>query len=777
MNEYCKQIEAALQTTVFHSPTSYSWFGVACPSLSPTIKRALAPETARNFLLLTLQRQLYNNFYRYGFATPVEQDAVVRPLMGMTPFVEALSTANSGNGYWDEIWTVRKIEGDNVVVWKEGLELWVRSKDCLVSENSQIAPDIRVSLRLPKDLFNISPGFYVALSNRAFAGEEAQGVVRFYWNFSSGGAVHFMQEVTTSLNQAGLPFQVKILKDPKQFTRCDPVILYIRKNDYKTVSEILSTLYPLVAVDLKPGTPAFTKRLAAGLGLAEDPGQGASFGEHRCHILAEGMLRAYEQREQSLDRRLQVVEDCFAEAGISLEKPYLNPGSEDYYHFQPQCEPQAQSYHGPVPMVSTASQPEMFLHTAHQIGQRLVQEALWYQDQCNWLGASYWSDGSQQRQPQQVYRALGPELYDGTSGIALFLAELYAITRDAEIRQTALGAIRQALARVDIIPPIHRMGLYSGWMGIALAAARIGAVLGEGALLHQSKQLAARAMHEHQDQREFDLIYGNAGAIVALLVLQDMLDDTSLLDFAMQSGDELLITAQRSVRGYSWNSSALPTQRNLTGLPHGTAGMGYALLELYQATGTLKYRSVAEGAFDYERHWFDADARNWPDFRQEPRRGKGGKKPSTFAISWCHGAPGIALARLRAYHLLKKETYKVEAEMALQTTHKMIEAALLTGRENFSLCHGLAGNAEVLLEGIQEIGQEWTNADTSALDVARHGIETAARSGGRWLCGTHSDETPGMLLGLAGIGYFYLRLYHRATPSILLLRREHFLAF
>jgi len=43
--------------------------------------------------------------------------------------------------------------------------------------------------------------------------------------------------------------------------------------------------------------------------------------------------------------------------------------------------------------------------------------------------------------------ALGPELYGGTSGIAIFLAQLFALTGELELRRTAEGAIRQALAQ------------------------------------------------------------------------------------------------------------------------------------------------------------------------------------------------------------------------------------------------------------------------------------------------------------------------------------------
>ena len=87
------------------------------------------------------------------------------------------------------------------------------------------------------------------------------------------------------------------------------------------------------------------------------------------------------------------------------------------------------------------------------------------------------------------YSALGPELYSGTCGMALFLSELYAATGEAAARRVALGAVRQALSRVNDLPPLARLGLHTGFSGIALAAARLGVVLGEQELLHRSANL------------------------------------------------------------------------------------------------------------------------------------------------------------------------------------------------------------------------------------------------------------------------------------------------
>jgi len=772
-NYYREQIVNALQVTMIHSPTTYSWFGKLSPQLPPFVKRALTPQSARDYLLFSLQSHLYNNFYCQGSAVTPRQETRELLSVGTIPFVQDLSVVNSGGGYWNEGWEVRAIGNGTIAVRGEDLDLWVRAEDCLAPPGASIVLGMQLSLRFPKEFLGIAPGFYMALSNKAFSRNDPQPLVRLYWNLGAEGAVHFMRSVTSMLNRVDIPFKLKVLNDLSRFTRCDAVVLYIRKSDYSTVSEMLGGIYPEVAKHLRQRIPVFTKLLAVGVGFAEDPGQGESFGQQSCRLLAEGMIRAYEQGKKSVEERLQVVLDYFTEHGISPEKPFLNPGSLDDYTFQ--CPSKQLPHLGANTAIKSHADPNRrtFLETADEIGWRLSHEAVWYLDHCNWMGTL--PQISPYDQYDVSYRTLMPELYSGTSGVALFLAELHAATGNAAARHTALGAIRQALSRADALPPSYRLGFYTGQMGIAFAAARVGRILGQEELLDSAMQLLQHATHDNQDEYEFDVMSGNAGAIVALVILRDMLDNASLLDSAIQLGDKLLQTADKRDTGYSWRSPTFSRHRNLTGFSHGTAGVGYALLELFQATGDSKYSRAAEQAFNYERHWFDADAGNWPDFREETRQSKRGKYPLIFSTTWCHGAPGVTLSRLRAYEILEEETCKAEAVIGLQTTGKIVEMWLDSETGNYSLCHGLTGNAEVLLYGSQVLGRGWTDRPAPVLAVANRGIEESAKDGHLWLCGTRGGETPGLMLGLAGIGYFYLRLYNPAIPSILLLRRESFL--
>jgi len=311
-----------------------------------------------------------------------------------------------------------------------------------------------------------------------------------------------------------------------------------------------------------------------------------------------------------------------------------------------------------------------------------------------------------------------------------------------------------------------RLGLYTGWLGIAFAAARVGVLLEEHALLTRAARLVRRSLALPRDRWAFDLMSGRAGAIVALLALQPMLDDASLVEAAARLGDELLVSAERSRGGSSWRSPGLRNQRNLTGLSHGVAGAAHALLALFSATGEVRYAAAARQALRYEQHWFDATVSNWPDFRGDPAASRGRAVAPAFSTFWCHGAPGIALARLRARAILGDAVWEAETRTAIATTCAMLEAALETGTGNFSLCHGLAGNADIVLQATRLLDQPGSGWQELCCRVARHGLDRHGNGAAPWPCGTHSGETPNLMLGLAGIGYFYLRLGCQATPSV-----------
>ena len=75
---------------------------------------------------------------------------------------------------------------------------------------------------------------------------------------------------------------------------------------------------------------------------------------------------------------------------------------------------------------------------------------------------------------------------------------------------------------------------------------------------------------------------------------------------------------------------------------------------------------------------------------------------------------------------------------------------------DFSLCHGLSGICETLLYAYQILKDNTYRL--LAENIGLYGIKNYLNSGISWPCGIKGGETPGLMLGLAGIGNFYLRL-------------------
>jgi class II lanthipeptide synthase len=332
MNDHVALMAAGLAAVRVHSETSYSWFGQRNPLLPKAIRATIGPQDAREYILYALQQQLYHYFYCPGTAVPARNPTVVgHRLTWWTEFVGDLSAANNGTGSLEPGWRVHTIEGDHIVVERHGLHLWMKPDEVWLTHDSRPEPGVAASIRLPKELLRRSPGFYLALGNEGLPPRHTDTVIRLYWNLVAYAAPQLVSLLTTQLNAARIPFRLKVINDPERYTRCDAAVLYVPKRSYFEITDPVTNIYRELRASLQPGTPAFTKPLAPGLGLAEDPGTGDSFGMHRCRLFAEGIMNAHDAGQRSNDERLESLAASFTATGINCEQPYLNPGSTDSY--------------------------------------------------------------------------------------------------------------------------------------------------------------------------------------------------------------------------------------------------------------------------------------------------------------------------------------------------------------------------------------------------------------------------------------------------------------
>jgi lantibiotic modifying enzyme len=105
---------------------------------------------------------------------------------------------------------------------------------------------------------------------------------------------------------------------------------------------------------------------------------------------------------------------------------------------------------------------------------------------------------------------------------------------------------------------------------------------------------------------------------------------------------------------------------------------------------------LAGQAFAYEDCIFDSAQQNWPDLRHYHSWRATRVMPPPHQVAWCHGAAGIALSRLWAFEITGDATFAEAARKAGATVQRGACEEARVEETSSGLCHGLAGNADVL---------------------------------------------------------------------------------
>jgi type 2 lantibiotic biosynthesis protein LanM len=461
------------------------------------------------------------------------------------------------------------------------------------------------------------------------------------------------------------------------------------------------------------------------------------------------------------------ISDIFAATGMELVRQRLEHLSEDDLAKQlwfiraslatvPKTAHHVARVTPPVAVPPSAVTRAEILSQAIAIADRLDMMALRDAQHVSWLGitlardAEYWS-----------LTPLGADLYDGLPGIALFLAylgELTHVERYRQLAQTTCSTLQRSLTQYPAT--LTTIGGYSGWGGVIYALTHLAVLWGQPALLVEAEQMVERIADLIDRDDLLDVIAGSAGCIGSLLNLYQWRPAERTLAVAVQCGDRLLTTAQPMATGIGWQSARMP--QPLTGFSHGAAGMAWALLRLATVTGLGRFDTAAREAMAYERHLFVAAQGNWPDLRESsaaiPTPTAAGQ---TFMAAWCHGAPGIGLGRLTSLPCLEDREMRQDIAVALETTRAHGFGF------NHSLCHGALGNLDLLIEAHVRLGK--ADLQPHINDIAAMIVADIRQNG--WRCGNPLGvESPGLMTGLAGMGYELLRVAEPTrVPSVLAL--------
>ena len=349
------------------------------------------------------------------------------------------------------------------------------------------------------------------------------------------------------------------------------------------------------------------------------------------------------------------------------------------------------------------------------------------------------------------------DLYNGTAGIGLFLAYLGAVTNENRYTTLARQVMEAIRHQTQAEGELHRPGAFSGWGGLLYFYTHLAALWQDKTLLTEAEGIIDRFAATIEADHLLDVLGGVAGGLRGLLTLYRAAPASRTLSAALRCGDHLLAHAKAMPKGIGWTTPLSP-QLPLTGYSHGAAGIALSLLELAALSGEERFEHTALAAIEYERSLFSPERQNWPDLRDEKVRGT---SEAGYMVTWCHGAPGIALARLGSLAYHDDAATREEIALALKTTRTQGFGL------NHSLCHGDLGNLDVLLVASQVLDDAPYRAEVARLAAML--LKSIERQG--WCTGVPLGvETPGLMTGIAGIGYELLRLAKPdQVPSVLLL--------
>lgn len=343
--ELKNELTRILDSVEFLTPTAFRFnagpvhqpvgAGAAAPATAPGTTQGTAQGTAQGtdpnpLVVQSLGSLLYSFCYAHRFPGPPAHS----PYPADPGHVAKLLAGNLTPDRWDSGWRVYAVAADGTVsVIKGETQRMARPGEFVTLDGTGTAPVVgsQVALWLQGGSTTLQPGFIYMFSSTPTDVWDEHVISRVYFHVTPTAAPDLVRWITGTFNAYELPFRMKALADPTHYTRSDSVVFYAGRRYAPTVARILAALDPHLAQAVSDPTPLFTKRFAPGIGLADDPGNGESFGMQRCRLIAEALAGPAGRQAAGGAARLDVVRQRFVAEGLDLDRPWLSAGKSDIY--------------------------------------------------------------------------------------------------------------------------------------------------------------------------------------------------------------------------------------------------------------------------------------------------------------------------------------------------------------------------------------------------------------------------------------------------------------
>ncbi len=276
--------------------------------------------------MIDLQTSIYDEAYCRPLGSRVE------PPQNAVSIVEPLSAANAGRDRWESGWSLAQMMPNGHAMARKGDLANIFAPGEVATPNGGVpSPGAPLHVLFARESRTQQPGFYVANGETPAPFGADSRMTRIYWHIAEEGAVPLTHAVTALLNRYQVPFRFKTLSYSGVYTRADAAVLYFAARYHQILTRLLPSIREEVRPHLRPATPLLTRRLFDGIGLAEDPATGESFGMSRSRLIAQAIWDAYARGLQTEESRMMELALQFDKIGLSLDRPHLRAASADVY--------------------------------------------------------------------------------------------------------------------------------------------------------------------------------------------------------------------------------------------------------------------------------------------------------------------------------------------------------------------------------------------------------------------------------------------------------------
>ncbi len=402
---------------------------------------------------------------------------------------------------------------------------------------------------------------------------------------------------------------------------------------------------------------------------------------------------------------------------------------------------------------------KLYLEAAREIAKDLLSKAKYNnaKTDVNWLEITVEGseDGIWSFEPLNMY------LYNGLAGILVFLVSLKKYSSDPEYNDL-INLLEQKFFNYTISFKPEQLntkcnGAFFGESSIMYMYELLFKITGIDKFYifaQKHSTIVDELIKGIEWDKNYDILLGSAGCVLVYLNMFLLKGDKIYLQKSLDISQRLLSKKEEINNGYAWKCEH--EDFPLTGFSHGACGMSYTFMKLWKYTGDSRFLHISEKVLIYENSIFDENLGTWKDLRKIRKK----RKDLYTSAAWCHGSAGILLGRMKMYQIAPTELKQLLGKDCKRAVKNVLKSGAFV---NNCLCHGNAGNLEILAEYTKIFGKQ----DLDFIEDCFFSLAEKVKRK-QWNCQLpQAYENPSFMIGTSGIGYALLRQYDNNLPEII----------